>query len=354
MKKAFKMATGCLLASNLLLAETIENHLFFEGVEGGAGAGKHIVLVSGDEEYRSEESMPMLAQILASQGFDSTVLFSFDEDGTVNPTKVASLGYAEAFDTADAIVMCVRFRAYSDEDMAHFVNAFEKGTPIISLRTTTHGFKFSDQSKYAHYNFNSKEKGWKGGFGRQVLGETWAGHHGAHKTQATRTHIEEANASHAILNGVDQIFAESDVYGAKPLEPVTILLRGEVTENFDPTSSGVASKNEPMIPVAWVREFKHENGNVSPIFTTTMGAASDLDDENLRRLVINGIYWATGLEVPEKADVDYKSIYKPSFYGFDLWQKGKKPSDFVNVETDHDPMNHYRERVPKKKKAKKQ
>ena len=35
--------------------------------EGGAGPGKgkHVVLVSGDEEYRSEEALPQLGRILA-------------------------------------------------------------------------------------------------------------------------------------------------------------------------------------------------------------------------------------------------------------------------------------------------
>jgi len=127
-------------------------------------------------------------------------------------------------------------------------------------------------------------------------------------------------------------------------------LRGEVTESFDPQSPGVESKNSPMIPVAWTREFKHSNGNVSPILTTTMGAASDLDDENLRRLVVNGVYWSTGLEVPEKTNVDLQSVYQPSFYGFGLWQKGKKPSDFKNVETNHNPLDYYRDRALEKKK----
>ena len=31
----------------------------------GPGQGKHIVLISGDEEYRSEEGLPMLGKILA-------------------------------------------------------------------------------------------------------------------------------------------------------------------------------------------------------------------------------------------------------------------------------------------------
>ena len=39
--------------------------LVFEGAD-GPGKGKHVVLVSGDEEYRSEEALPQLAKILAT------------------------------------------------------------------------------------------------------------------------------------------------------------------------------------------------------------------------------------------------------------------------------------------------
>ena len=52
-----------------------ENWIVYEGSK-GIGAGKHIVLVSGDEEYRSEEALPLLGQILAvHHGFKCTVLF---------------------------------------------------------------------------------------------------------------------------------------------------------------------------------------------------------------------------------------------------------------------------------------
>ena len=45
----------------------------------GPGKGKHVVLVCGDEEYRSEEALPQLGKILATRhGFKCTVLFAID------------------------------------------------------------------------------------------------------------------------------------------------------------------------------------------------------------------------------------------------------------------------------------
>src|SRR6188472_2546993 len=74
----------------------------------GPGNGRHIVFLAGDEEYRSEEALPMLAKILSQRhGFKCTVLFSLDPDGTINPNNGKSLsnGAAAGLETADAIVM---------------------------------------------------------------------------------------------------------------------------------------------------------------------------------------------------------------------------------------------------------
>ena len=67
----------------------------------GPGKGKHIVLVSGDEEYRSEESLPQLAKILAKHhGFKCTVLFAIDKkDGTINPGETHNIPGLEALKT---------------------------------------------------------------------------------------------------------------------------------------------------------------------------------------------------------------------------------------------------------------
>jgi len=60
--------------------------------------GKHIVLLSGDEEYRRSEALPQLAKILAERhGFKCTVLFSIDPtDQTINPNIHTNLPGADA------------------------------------------------------------------------------------------------------------------------------------------------------------------------------------------------------------------------------------------------------------------
>ncbi|MDF1858913.1 MAG: ThuA domain-containing protein [Verrucomicrobiales bacterium] len=305
------------------------DHLVFEGSE-GPGKGKHVVFLSGDEEYRSEEALPMLAQMLAKQGFKCSVLFSLNEDGTVNPDNGGSLSHPEALDTADILVLSLRFRHWDDKAMEHFEKAVNRGVALVSLRTSTHAFNFPKGSKWEKYSWRGPEElGWKNGFGRQVLGETWVSHHGKHKVEGCRSHVVEENKDHSILNGVGTIFVPSDVYGANPEQPSTYLLRGEVTTTLEPDSPGVEGKNDPMQPIAWTREYKHESGKTNQVFTTTMGASNDLLDENLRRLVLNSIFWGLGLEVPAKQNVTLPEGYNPSMFSFKGYKTGLRPVDFI-------------------------
>src|SRR3954468_22926601 len=123
-----------------------EDWISYEGKD-GPGKGKHIVFLSGDEEYRSEEGLPMLAKILSQRhGFKCTVLFAVDKDGTINPNNSASLPGAEALDSADAVVMLLRFRNYPDATMKHFVDAYLRGVPLIALRTSTHAFQLKNST----------------------------------------------------------------------------------------------------------------------------------------------------------------------------------------------------------------
>lgn len=292
------------------------------------GKGKTIVLIAGDEEYRSEDCLPMLGKILSRHhGFNCTVLFSVSPEEIIDPNAQASLTHPEALDSADAIVMLIRFRQWPDETMKRFDAAMKRGVPVIGLRTSTHAFKLPASSAFKDYN----------SFGKRLLGEQWVSHWGNHKSEATRGIIEAANASHPVLRGVSDVFGDSDVYEAAPPADAKILLRGQVLTGMKPgdgpasyskkTKAGVEQGiNDPMMPVAWVRELKTESGKSQRIFTTTMGAATDLASEGLRRLVVNGVFWALGEEVPAKAEVTPIGTYEPLMYGFNGFRKDVKPS----------------------------
>lgn len=298
----------------------------------GTGKGKHIVLLAGDEEYRSEEAMPMLAGILSKHhGFRCTVLFSVSGDGVIDPNRGESLGRPETLDSADLIVMSLRFRKWPDEAMKHFDAAIQRGVPIIGLRTSTHAFQFPKGSTYERYNQ----------FGKEVLGEEWVSHWGHHKHEATQGVLEAARAADPLLRGVSDVFGDSDVYEAYPPKDAVILMRGRVLKGMNPndepavkektraTDKGVQDVNEPMMPVAWYREVKNPAGTSNRVLCTTMGAATDLANEGLRRLVVNGVFWGLGMEVPEKAEVTPDGPYVPSAYKFNGARGGMKAEDFA-------------------------
>jgi hypothetical protein len=310
----------------------------YEGKD-GPGKGKHIVLLSGDEEYRSEEVVTHLGRILAvHHGFKCTVLYSINpESKEIDPTTKNNIPGIEALDTADMCVMFLRFRELPDEQMKHFVDFVNSGKPIMGLRTSTHAFAYSKDSKSAYAKFHWKSESWPGGFGRQVLGETWVAHHGWHAHEATLGVVEQSAKDHPILRGVKQVFGPTDVYTAAPPSDCTILMRGQVLTGMNPTDPPVVGKqkptdkyekNNPMQPIVWLRNYTGECGKTSKIITTTMGCAKDLQSGGFRRLLVNACYWGLGLEeqITANSSVDMIGVYQPPF-GFGKFVKGMKPAD---------------------------
>src|SRR5262249_22636662 len=110
------IAAACAAA----LAAVAEDRWVVYTAANGPGRGKSIVMLAGDEEYRSEEGLPMLAQILSRRhGFHCTVLFSQDEDGTIDPNNSSNVPGMELLDRADLVILQFRFRELPDTDMKH-------------------------------------------------------------------------------------------------------------------------------------------------------------------------------------------------------------------------------------------
>jgi hypothetical protein len=311
-------------------AAATEGCIVYEGKE-GPGKGKHIVLLAGDEEYRSEEALPALAKILAERhGFKCTVSFAVT-DGVIDPTNAANVpGWAELA-TADACIMLLRFRHPPDNLIKYFDDYVKSGKPIIGLRTSTHAFTgIPGTSPYKSYNQ----------FGKTVLGEEWVNHWGSHKHEATKGIFEATAKDDPILKGVESVFGDTDVYEAYPPADAKILVRGQVLKGMKPEDAPAEYKkkrsrgdkaeqgiNDPMMPVIWTRINKNENGKENKILCSTMGSATDLQDEGMRRVIVNAVYWGLGMEVPAKTDVTLVGDFKPTMYGFNGFIKGVKPAD---------------------------
>jgi outer membrane protein assembly factor BamB len=321
-------------------AQEGEQWVVYEGGgdgQGGPGKGKHIVLVGGDEEYRSEEALPQLGKILAKHhGFKCTVLFAIDpKTGEINPEVVDNIPGLEALQTADLMVIATRFRNLPDEQMKHIVDYLDAGKPVVGLRTATHAFNIPDQkATYAKYGWKYAGKDYERGFGKQVLGETWVAHHGKHGSQSTRGIIAPEAKDHPITRGLK----DGDVWGPSDVYTVTLplpgdskpIVLGQVLDGMEPDDKPLeGEKNDPMMPVAWTKTYEGAHGQRGRVFTTTMGAATDLVADGTRRMVVNGIYWALGMEdgIPKDGtDVTLVGEYKPTNFGFKGYRKGVRPA----------------------------
>ncbi len=317
---------SCLLGNQ---ARADNPWVVFEGKD-GPGGGRHIVFVTGDEEYRSEDSMPQLAKILAvHHGFKCTVLFAVNkETGQIDPLTVDNIPGLEALGTADMMVLFLRFRELPDEQMKQIVDYTDSGRPIMGLRTSTHAFYYRKHkdSPYAKYSF--RDNRFKGGYGRQVLGETWINHYGHHQKESTRGLVAQGMKNHPIVKGVEDIWGESDVYGITTLSGDSKpLIMGQVLAGMDPKDE--PNPDKKLVPVAWLKTYTGTQGKPSRVFAATMGHAFDLNSEGFRRLLVNGCYWCMGMEdkIPTKSKVDFVGRYDPNRIGYGGYKKGLKPAD---------------------------
>ncbi len=299
----------------------------------GPGKGKHIVLIAADQEYRSEQSMPMLAKILSMHhGFDCTVLFAVNEKGEVDPTmpvypekgkefKPHHIPGTEHLASADLVIFFARLLTLPMEERENVVKYIDSGKPIIAIRTANHGFHGA-----LPYKINGKNVNW----GNDVLGGTFMEHHGNYHADSTRGMIVEAQKTHPILTGVADIWGPSDVYrtykkGGSLPEGCTALVWGQPLLGRQHDDAPNPEK-EPL-PVAWFKDWQTSHGKSARVFHTTMGSAADLQCADLRHMIINAAYWGMGMEVaisPTRG-VEIVGEYKPRETGFDYQAIGVVP-----------------------------
>ena len=298
--------------------------------KGGPGAGKHIVLIAAEQEYRCEQSMPMLAKVLSEHhGFDCTVLFSVNDAGEVDPTLPAPfkdkekrhrIPGLEHLKKADCVIWLSRFMQLPDDQMQYFHDYFDPGRPLIALRTANHGFMGGKPYMKGDQRIPL----------RDLLGGTFMGHHGGWHREATRGILVKENNTHPILTGVTDIWGTSDVYRCHdesfpfPADCTSLVL-GQPLINLMPDAPANTDK-EPL-PIAWTKNWVGNRGLSTKIFHFTMGSAEDFQNEGVRRLTVNAVYWGLDMERDIRADssVEIVGQYHPLKAGFNYEDLGVKP-----------------------------
>lgn len=324
---AVLFAVPVILHAQSAATESNPHLVVYEGSD-GPGTGKHIVFLAGDHEYRSEEILPAMARILALRyGFKCSVFFTLDDDGFIEPGS-SNIEGLEALATADLMILGLRFQDFPATEMRHIVDYLDRAGPVLGIRTSTHAFRISD-GPFTRYSWDYEGEDYLKGFGRQVLGETWAGHYGANHEQSSRILVREDRAAHPILRGVRDMHVQSGGYVADP-EPVsTILAMGQVLNGL--LSDSPADPEKELMPVAWTRMYRGNDGRQGRVFTTTHGASEDFLNEGFRRMLLNAALWTAGLEdaITDENDISFVGPYNPVTFSFGGYRRGVRPADMA-------------------------
>jgi len=229
----------------------------------------HLVILSAEDEYKTEQTLPAFAKAELDAAFRVTVLVADPKDRTRIPG-------IEALDTADALFLSVRRRPLSESDLGRIRKFLAAGKPLIAIRTSSHAFAVRGGEKLPEGGSEWKE------FDREILGGNYTGHY----PEAKKTTVQiVADVKHPILTGVkpEPFAVGSSLYKTSPLGAgTTILARGSI-------------EGQPSEPVAWVRE-RPGGGRV---FYCSLGHIDDFKEANAVKLLRNGVYWAMGKDVPK-------------------------------------------------------
>jgi uncharacterized protein len=265
--------------------------LFAAAAAAQTPAQPHVVFITGDDEYRSEYSMPAVARTLESRhGMKTSVAFARPTPQT--PDNIEGL---EALRSADLAVFFLRFRQLPPAQMQYILDYLKSGKPLAGLRTTTHSF---------HYAKDNPLSVWNDGLGIEVFGQKWFRHHGA--ASSTKVAVLPSQAANPVLRGVAPEFqVRSWLYEVAPLQ-------GDCLPLLDGASVNPQGKDASPQPVAWTKTYRGAR-----VFFTTMGHPEDFREPSFRKLLINGILWALGKEIPAGgAASDFAVEYNPPPSGF--------------------------------------
>lgn len=247
-------------------------------LEAQSNGAPYVVFVTGDHEYSSERTMPLLAAALETNwGFRTTVLYATEPNGRRNEQYEKNIPGLEALQKADLAVFFLRWRQLPQEQLDYIQHYLDSGKPLVGFRTTSHAFHYDAGDPRARWNaFGEFAFGTPPGWGAH--GHTHFGH-----DSSTDVFIAPGAAGNPILYGVKDTFhVRSWLYRVLPDYPpknATWLLLGSAVH---------PDKLAELNPIAWTWRTKQG----ARTFYTSMGHPEDFQVESFQRLVVNAIFWA--------------------------------------------------------------
>jgi type 1 glutamine amidotransferase len=232
----------------------------------------NIVIVIGEDEYLTWETLPVLADTELRPRRYTVQLVQQD------PTdKHRFPGLVDALSRADLLVLSVRRRALPKDQLEAIRAHLAAGKPLVGIRTSSHAFavRGADQAALAQ---DPERTEWTT-FDPEVLGGNYSGHFGSGITTVVRP-VPQA-ADHPILAGLElrNFTSVASLYRTSPLtKETTLLLVGEIP-------------GDRIEPIAWTHRYGTHRARV---FYTSLGHPEDFANPTFRQLLLNGIVWALG------------------------------------------------------------
>ena len=231
----------------------------------------HIVMMIGEQEYKTCVTLPLFARQRLYQDFRVSYVFADSKD-------IHYFHDTEQIADADLLLVSVRRRLPPADQLARVRRYIELGKPVVGIRTASHAFSLRNGQA------ETGRSSWPD-FDAEVFGGSYHGHHGNKSSGDERTFFwqEENPVGQSILDGVDldtEKITTSWLYKTSPLHPGTnVLLMGRV------------GSRKPYEPVSWT--YIHRGGGRS--FYTSLGHPDDFDDPNFVKILRNAVDWCLGL-----------------------------------------------------------
>lgn len=241
-----------------------------------------IVFVTGDHEYSSELTMPLIAAELERNYGMRTVVLKASPDQNAEE----NIPGLEVLRKADVVVFFLRWRRLPASQLKYIDEYLKSGKPVMGFRTATHSFNYPAGDKLEKWN----------SFGEFALNappvwERKGNHTHYGHMSTTAVSVISAQADNPVLTGVAQSFhVPSWLYRVLPDYPVkgsVWLLMGHAINPDKPATDN---------PVAWTGK----NSFGGKVFITTLGHPGDFNAEAFQHIVINAVHWAAGKPVPAK------------------------------------------------------
>jgi type 1 glutamine amidotransferase len=226
-----------------------------------ADAKLKVAIVSAEDEYKTETTLPAFAQKHLPDAAVTVIL--------ADPKDKNHLPEIGKLKDADLLILSVRRRPLRDADLEAIKQYVKSKKPIVAIRTSSHAFAPKKGEKLP-----PGVTAWET-FDQDVLGCHYTGHY----PNTVKTAVTVTAQDHAILKGVDPFTSTSWLYKSSPLaKDCTLLLTGQAGTN-------------PPEPAAWVREKSENHGKV---FYTCLGHPDDFEVPAFVGLLKGGVAWVRG------------------------------------------------------------